>query len=148
MRDSSKQVLLGITSGSLVTMGFCLIFVCALFEWFLRHMFIVGLRSPMALLLLLFPIPLVAAGAVIAMVAIRGAEAVGTWRTASGTLLVLVPLLVLTAMPLFGVWVGSLGMDIHWNASRALGYAVVLCVGVSLCLCFIVGIRLLRNAKA
>ncbi|HEY3989057.1 MAG TPA: hypothetical protein VGM02_07150 [Acidobacteriaceae bacterium] len=136
-------------SGSLVTMGFGLIFVSALFEWFLHHMFIVGFQSPMALLfLLLFPIFLVAAGAGVAMVAIRGAEALRTWRTAIGTLLVLAPLLVLAAMLQFGVLLGSLGMDIHWNASKALGYAAVLCIGVTLCLCFILGIRLLRNANA
>jgi hypothetical protein len=134
-------------SGSLIAMGFGLIFVYALFASFLHYMFIVGFQSPMTLLVLLFPMLLVAAGTAVAMRAIRDPEAVRTWRTAIGTLLVLAPLLLLAAMPVFSVLLGSLGMDFHWNGPRALGYATVLCTGVALCVCFIIGIRLLRNAN-
>jgi hypothetical protein len=130
-------------SGSLITTGFGLV----LFGWFLHDMFIAGFQSPMTLLVLLFPVLLVAAGVAIAIRAIRGDEALRTWRTGIGALLVLAPLLVLAAMPLFGILLGSLGMEIHWNASRALGYTAVLCATVTLCLCFIIGIRLLRNAN-
>jgi hypothetical protein len=39
-------------------------------------------------------------------------------------LFVLLPILLLTAFPFFGILLGSLGFDIHWTASRASGYAV------------------------
>jgi uncharacterized membrane protein len=47
---------------------------------------------------------------------------------------VLLPLLLLAAFPFFGILLGSLGVDIHWNASRASGYAAAFCVVLLLCI--------------
>jgi hypothetical protein len=130
-------------SGGLVSTGL----VCAFFLWLLNRIFIVGLQSPTALLVLLFPMLLVAAGTTLAIRAIRIPGTVQTLRMFVGTLMVLAPLLVMAALPLFGVLLGSLGMDIHWNASRTLGGISALCLGIILCLSFIIGIRLLRSVK-
>jgi hypothetical protein len=105
MRDSSKRVLLGMVSGGLVSTGL----VWAFFLWLLNRIFIVGLQSPTALLVLLFPMLLVAAGTTLAIRAIRFPGTVQTWRMLVGTLIVLAPLLVMAALPLFGVLLGSFG---------------------------------------
>ncbi|WP_433967684.1 hypothetical protein [Tunturiibacter gelidiferens] len=62
-----------------------------------------------------------------------------------GTLLVAIPLLILAAIPLFCVLLGSLGMDIHWNGSKVHFYVAMLCVVLTLFACFFTGFRLRRK---
>jgi hypothetical protein len=52
--------------------------------------------------------------------------------------------LLLAVFPFSGILLGSLGVDIYWNASRASGYAVAFCVVLLLCVSLFVGWRLLR----
>jgi hypothetical protein len=67
--------------------------------------------------------------------------------TVVGTMLMLGPVLLLLAMSLLGVVLGSLGMDIHWNGSRLLLCVIVACLAIALCSCFIAGWRL-RGQRA
>jgi hypothetical protein len=69
------------------------------------------------------------------------------WRKVAGTFLILTPMVVVIALPFIGVLLGSLGMDIHWNGSKALFYIAVVCVVLMLFACFGAGVRLRRDAK-
>jgi protein-S-isoprenylcysteine O-methyltransferase Ste14 len=68
------------------------------------------------------------------------------WRTVTGTLLILMPLLLLLALPLLGVLFGSLGMDIHWTSTMSY-YATMTCIVLMLCACVMAGVHLRRSAK-
>jgi len=57
------------------------------------------------------------------------------------------PFLVFPTMVLFGLLLGSLGMDIHWNASKMLRTIAVLCVTLILCGSFLAGLRLRRASR-
>jgi hypothetical protein len=144
VREPTRQFLLGFLSGSLVSVGFGLMLVYGLLGWFLHHMFIVGVHSAVGLLWFLFPALLVAAGVLLGIRSTNHEVPPQRGRQALGMLFVLLPLLLLAAFPFFGILLGSLGVDIHWNASRASGYVVALCVVLSLCLSLLVGWRLLR----
>lgn len=146
MRDSSKKVLLGMLSGSLITIGLGLVLMSALFWWFLHHMFI-DLQLLKALFVMLLPTLLIAAGVIFALRSLREPESPSNSRTVVGTILMLAPLFLLATLPLMGVLFGALGMDIHWNATPAAGYVALLCVVLILCLCFIVGARLRRKGR-
>jgi hypothetical protein len=143
VNDSTKRVLLGMASGGLVSTGL----VCAVLTWFLSRLFIVGLQSPMGILLLFSPVLLVAAGTVFAVRALQVPRK-KTLRVFFGMVMVLAPLLVVVALPSLGVLLGSLGMDIHWNGSKFLAGASVLGAAITLCAAFIVGIRLLKVGRA
>jgi hypothetical protein len=144
MREPTRRFVSGFLSGTLVSVGIGLVLVYGLLGWFLHQIFIVGVRAGFGLLWFLFPGLLIAAGV---LLGIRSTQhEVPPWggRQALGTLFVLLPLLLLAAFPFFGILLGSLGVDIHWNASRASGYAAAFCVVLLLCVSIFVGWRLLR----
>jgi hypothetical protein len=68
------------------------------------------------------------------------------WRSVTGTLLILMPLLLLFAFPLLGILFGSLGMDIHWTSKLSF-YLTMTCAVLILCICVATGIHLRRSAK-
>jgi hypothetical protein len=144
MKEPTKQFVLGFLSGTLVSVGFGLVLVYSLLGWFLDHMFIVGVRSAVGLLWFLFPGLLVAAGVLSGIRSTHHEVPPHRGRQALGVLFVLLPLLLLAVFPFSGILLGSLGVDIHWNASRASGYAVAFCIVLLLCVSLFVGWRLLR----
>jgi hypothetical protein len=144
VREPTRRFLLGFLSGSLVSVGFGSMLVYGLVGWFLRHMFIVSVHAAVELLWLLLPALLVAAGVLLVIRSINHGVPPQSGRQAMGMLFVLLPLSLLAAFPFFGILLGSLGVDFHWNASKSSGYAVVLGVVLSLCGSLLVGLRLLQ----
>ncbi len=145
MRASSKQFLAGVLSGSLVTMGLGLTLVYLLGGWLLLHMFLVGVRSYWALLFFFCPMVLAAAGLFLAVRSLRNAHTGSASRLVLGTILILVSLLPIAALPVSGVLLGSLGIDIHWNGSKLGGYVSLACTGLTLFCSFLAGLRLLKT---
>ena len=127
-----------------MTLGFGLVAGYATLGLFLHHMFIGGLHSTAGLLFFFFPALLVLAGAFLTLRAFRGNPVISAGRSVLGLFLLLLPLLLLATLPFFGVLLGSLGMDIHWSASRPAGYGAATCAAIVLCLSSLVGWRLLR----
>jgi hypothetical protein len=74
---------------------------------------------------------------------LRICNAMRRWRRALGTLLILTPLLVHIAYGLFGVLLGSMGMDIHWT-SKGASYVAITCSVLLLGACVVAGVKL-RN---
>ena len=144
MNPSTRHTLLGFVGGSLMTLGFGLVAAYATLGLFLHHMFIIGVHSAVGLLFFAFPALLILAGAVLTLRAFQSGTAISTSRSALGLLLLLFPLLLLATVPFFGVLLGSLGMDIHWTASKTVGYGAVACAAIMLCLSFLFGWRLLH----
>ena len=136
--------MLGFVGGSLMTLGFGLFAAYATLGSLLHHMFIIGVHSTAGLLFFVFPALLILAGAAVSLRAFRGDAAISAGRSALGLLLLLFPLLILATVPFFGVLMGSLGMDIHWTASKTSGYGAIACAVIMLCLSFLFGWRLLQ----
>ncbi len=67
-------------------------------------------------------------------------------RVAAGTFLILIPLILLLSLPLLGIFLGAMGMDIHWT-SKVSFYTTMVFAVVLLCACVLAGIRLRRSAK-
>ena len=151
MKPRSKQILLGMLSGSLLTLGFGAAFVSAWLFWLFRQMFIVGVRSPAIVLsLLLCPFLFVCSGSFVGGLAFRSGDLTLARRIGLGILLITVPFLAATLLAPAGVLLGATGMDIHWrwNVPKALGYAILLGALIALCSLPPSGIRLLRKALA
>jgi protein-S-isoprenylcysteine O-methyltransferase Ste14 len=68
-------------------------------------------------------------------------------RKVAGGFLILTPLVVVVALPFVGVLLGSLGMDIHWNASKTLFYIAIVCFVLMLLVCLKAGVRIRRDTK-
>jgi hypothetical protein len=71
MRDSTKNVWLGMLGGILVTLGASLFLGFALLLSFLHHMFIVGVRYPKAAFAIAIPITLMAVGGTLCVRALK-----------------------------------------------------------------------------
>lgn len=148
MQSPTRYALLGFLGGSLMTFGFGLVAAYATLGLFLHHMFIIGVHSAVGLLFFVFPALLVIAGTFLTLRAFRGSAVIPVGRSVLGLLLLLVPLLLLALLPFFGVLFDSLGMDIHWNASRTAGYGAAICAAIVLCLSLLFGWRLLHNSTS
>jgi hypothetical protein len=77
---------------------------------------------------------------------LRCQNAMQKWRRVIGTLLILTPLVLLLALILLAILLGSMGMDIHWT-SKGRFYVTTACTFLTLCACIIAGVHLRRSAK-
>jgi hypothetical protein len=68
------------------------------------------------------------------------------WKTVVGTVLILGPVLVLLLAAVTGVFLGSLGMDIHWNGPMSLLYLALVSLVIALCGSVVVGFGLRRGS--
>jgi hypothetical protein len=144
MREPTRRFVAGFLCGALVSAGFGLVLVYGLLGWVLHYFFIAGARAGFGLLWFLFPGLLVAAGVLLGLRSTQHEVPPWNGRQIIGMLFVLLPLLLPAALPFFGILLGSLGVEIHWNASRASGYAVAFCVGLLLCVSISFGWHFLR----
>lgn len=62
--------------------------------------------------------------------------------------MLLFPLVLLAIIPLTGILLGSLGMDIHWSCTRGSRYALAFVVALLLYAWITIGIKLRRTGKS
>jgi hypothetical protein len=73
-------------------------------------------------------------------------ERMQRWRIAAGTFLILMPLILLLSLPLLRIFLGALGLDIHWISNVSF-YCTIVCAILILCVCVVAGVHLRRSAK-
>ncbi len=147
MHTSKGQFLLGLLSGSLFTLGFCLLSFYAAVLLFLNHMFIVSARSPAAVLLLVAPALLMLTGFGVFRKARNIARLPVSTRYVVGVVLVLLPVLGLSVVPLFAFAMGSAGMDIHFTPPAWHAYASLAALLGTICFTVLMGVHLLRTGS-
>jgi hypothetical protein len=69
------------------------------------------------------------------------------WRRTVGALLILAPIWAICFYVLTGVFLGSMGMDIHWN-SKAVSHAATTSIVLILLACVAAGIKLRKSPVA
>jgi hypothetical protein len=68
------------------------------------------------------------------------------WRRSVGTLLLWTPFAIFIFFILFGVLLGSMGIDIHWTSKKS-PYIVAICLVMFLGACLAVGRKLRKSAE-